>query len=254
MASDDLFDLSGQVALVTGGSRGLGLGIAKALAFGGFQVIAVARTLSEQLAAAMDETATSNQGSLRFLGCNLDETASLAGLVKTVRGEFGPIYGLVNNAGIGTPGVLATMADRDIEAMVHLNVLTPIMLTKYAVRSMLASGGGRIVNIASIVAATGYHGLAAYSASKASLVGFTRSLARELGPLGITVNAVAPGFLDTDMTHALRPDERARIARRSALRRMAEIADVADMVAYLFSDKARNITGVTMTVDAGNTA
>jgi 3-oxoacyl-[acyl-carrier protein] reductase len=119
---------------------------------------------------------------------------------------------------------------------------------------MMAQGSGRIVNITSVVASTGYSGLSAYSATKASLIGFTRSLAREVGKLGITVNAVAPGFIDTEMTHSLTDGERAKIARRSALQRLADIDDVANAVAFLISDKARNITGTVLTVDAGNTA
>jgi 3-oxoacyl-[acyl-carrier protein] reductase len=119
---------------------------------------------------------------------------------------------------------------------------------------MMAHGGGRIVNITSITATTGYSGLSAYSATKASLIGFTRSLAREVGLLGITVNAVAPGFLATEMTDTLDAAQRARIARRSALRRLAEIDDVAHAVEFLIGDKARNITGTVVTVDAGNTA
>jgi 3-oxoacyl-[acyl-carrier protein] reductase len=161
---------------------------------------------------------------------------------------------LVNNAGIGTAGVLANMKDADIERLVRLNVVVPLMLTKYVVRSMLTQGEGRIVNVSSVVAQTGYSGLSVYSATKSSLGGFTRSLAREVGSLGITVNAVAPGFVDTDMTHTLSPAEREKIERRSALRRMPEVEDVADMVDYLVSDKARNITGTVITVDAGNTA
>ncbi len=135
-----------------------------------------------------------------------------------------------------------------------LNVTVPVLMTKHVLKSMLASGQGRIVNISSIVGATGYSGLSAYSATKAALNGFTGALARELGPAGITVNAVAPGFIDTDMTHSLTAAERGKIERRSALRRMAEISDVANMVDYLMSEKARNITGTVMTVDAGNTA
>jgi 3-oxoacyl-[acyl-carrier protein] reductase len=133
-------------------------------------------------------------------------------------------------------------------------VLMPITLTKHVVRSMLTGGGGRIVNISSIVSHTGYSGLSAYSATKSALNGFTRSLARELGPLGITVNAVAPGFVDTAMTQELRPADREKIEQRSALKRMPAVDDVAHLVDYLFSDKARNITGTVMTVDAGNTA
>jgi 3-oxoacyl-[acyl-carrier protein] reductase len=164
------------------------------------------------------------------------------------------MFGLVNNAGIGTNGILATMHDSHIEQLLRINLLSPIILSKYVVRSMMACGSGRIVNVSSIVSFTGYSGLAVYGASKASLIGFTRSLAREVGPLGITVNAVAPGFIDTDMTGGLGAEDRAKIIRRSALRRQAKVGDVANAVEYLLSDKAQNITGTVLTVDAGSTA
>jgi 3-oxoacyl-[acyl-carrier protein] reductase len=150
--------------------------------------------------------------------------------------------------------MLATMRDDQIEALVHLNTVAPIVLSRYAVRSMMVERAGRIVNVASIVASTGYSGLSVYAATKASMIGFTRSLAREVGQLGITVNAVAPGFLDTEMTQEMSEEQRAKIARRSALQRLPEAVDVATAVEFLLSDKARNITGVTLTVDAGNTA
>jgi 3-oxoacyl-[acyl-carrier protein] reductase len=240
--------------IVTGGSRGLGLGIAQKLAASGFQVIVIARSETEKLRAAMQQAEHDEQGTLHFYPFDLSDISAIPGLVKTLRAEFGALYGLVNNAGLGTGGVLANMQDKHIEQLVHLNVLSPIALTKYVVRSMMTGSGGRIVNLSSVVSFTGYSGLSVYSATKASLTGFTRSLARELGPLGITVNAVAPGFIDTEMTHDLSPDHRAKIARRSALRRMAEVEDVANAVDFLFGDKARNITGTVMTVDAGNTA
>jgi 3-oxoacyl-[acyl-carrier protein] reductase len=239
--------------VVTGGSRGIGLGIARALAGGGDRVIVLARRESAELAAAMGEAEAAG-GAIHFVPCDLGDIAALGDLVKRLRREFGAFHGLVNNAGIGTSGVLATMPDGKIEELVRLNVLSPMVLTKYVARAMMAGGGSRIVNIGSIVASTGYNGLSVYSATKAALAGFTRSLARELGPLGITVNAVAPGFIDTEMTRELNPGQRERIARRSALQRMPEVADVAGAVAFLLSEAARNITGTVLTVDAGNTA
>jgi 3-oxoacyl-[acyl-carrier protein] reductase len=171
-----------------------------------------------------------------------------------LRKDFGPIYGLVNNAGISVDGALAMLQISQMEQVVRLNTLSPMVVTKAAVRSMMSDGGGRIVNIASIVAFTGYSGLSVYGASKASLVGFTKSLAREVGKLGITVNAVAPGFVDTDMTRGMKDEQREQIVRRSALKRLVEVEDVANAVEFLLSDGAKNITGTVVTVDAGNTA
>jgi 3-oxoacyl-[acyl-carrier protein] reductase len=155
---------------------------------------------------------------------------------------------------LGTGGILSTMHDQDIQRLIQLNTVSPILLSKYVVRSMMAQREGRIINIASIVAATGYSGLSVYSATKAALLGFTRSLAREVGPLGITVNAVAPGFIATEMTQELDEAQREKIARRSALKRMADPIDVARSVEFLLGEAGRNITGTTLTVDAGNTA
>ena len=236
--------------LVTGGSRGLGLAIATRLASCGYRVVALARSVTDELRAAL----AAHGEALLFQAGDLADTAAIGGMVGEVRRRVGPLYGLVNNAGLGTPGLLSMMRDPDIEALVRLNTLAPLVLTKYVVRSMMAEREGRIVNISSVVAASGYKALAAYSATKAALEGFTRSLAREVGQLGITVNAVAPGFVDTAMTHAMSDSEREQIMRRSALRRMAEPDDVAGAVEYLLGEKARNITGIVLTVDAGNTA
>jgi 3-oxoacyl-[acyl-carrier protein] reductase len=171
-----------------------------------------------------------------------------------LRKDLGPIYGLVNNAAVGFDGALAIMHNLQIEQLVRLNTLSPIVLSKYVVRFMMADGGGRIVNIASIIGFTGYSGLSVYGATKASMIGFTRSLAREVGRKGVNVNAVAPGFLDTDMTQRLDEAQRQQIARRSALGRLAAIEDVANAVEFLLSDGAQSITGTVVTVDAGNTA
>ena len=240
--------------LVTGASRGLGLAIATTLATAGYRVIALARTESEALRGARAEIERKSAGSLQFHGFDLSATAQIGGMVSDLRKEVGPIYGLVNNAGIGTAGVLAMMRDHEIEKLTQLNVVAPIVLTKYVLRSMMVERSGRIVNMASVVGSTGYSGLAAYAATKAAMIGFTRSLAREIGPLGITVNAVAPGFVDTEMTKELDAHARERIARRSALKRLADKDDVAGTVEFLLSDRAKNITGITLTVDAGNTA
>jgi 3-oxoacyl-[acyl-carrier protein] reductase len=240
--------------IVTGGSRGLGLGIARKLVDAGYRVVAIARRESEELACAIRQTEQARKGSLVFESFDLENTRDIPDLVKRLRKDFGSIYGLVNNAGLGTSGVLATMRDSEIQRLVHLNTVSPIILTKSVVRSMMARGGGRIVNVASIVSTTGYSGLSVYSATKAAIVGFTHSLAREVGPLGINVNAVAPGFVETDMTEGLGERHRDQIARRSALRRLVGTDDVGDAVEFLLGNKARNITGTVLTVDAGNTA
>jgi 3-oxoacyl-[acyl-carrier protein] reductase len=240
--------------LVTGGSRGLGLAIARTLRAAGYGVIAVARQMNDQLAAAMTEKGKAGAGSLAFVPFDLAETQDIPTLVRTVRKQFGPLYGLVNNAGLGTDGLLAIMQNSQIERLLRVNTLAPIMLSKYVVRSMMADGGGRIVNVSSIIGFTGYSGLSVYGATKASMIGFTRSLAREVGRLGINVNAVAPGFLDTEMTQGLQGEQRNKVAGRSALRRLASVDDVADTVEFLMGDKAKSITGTVMTVDAGSTA
>ena len=222
--------------LVTGGTRGLGLGIARTLAGSGFLMVALARKDTDALAAARDESARDGRGALHFQAYDLEDIDGIGALVKSLRAGFGPFYGLVNNAGIGTSGILANMPDSAIERLIRLNVTSPLTLTltltltKYLVRSMMTGQGGRIVNVSSIVGAT------------------------EVRPLGITVNAVAPGFVEADLTHEMNPGHRDKIARRSALHRMPEVADVANAVDFLFSEKAQNITGIDMTIDAGNTA
>jgi 3-oxoacyl-[acyl-carrier protein] reductase len=243
-----------QNVVVTGGSRGLGLGIGRKLAAGGYRVIAVARKETDQLKSAIREAEAANPGSFHFVPFDLSEIESIPPLIKALRKDFGPIYGLVNNAGISFDGALSLMPTSRIEQLVRLNTVSPIVLTKYVVRSMMADGGGRIVNMASIVASTGFSGLSVYGATKASLIGFTRSLAREVGRMGVNVNAVAPGFVDTEMTQGLTKEQRQQIMRRSALKRLPEIDDVANAVEFLLGDRSKSITGTVLTVDAGTIA
>jgi len=239
--------------LVTGGSRGIGLAIVQRLAATGYGVVAVARRESEELSAAI-KTAAGGQGAIHFLPCDLGEIDRIADFVKSAREKFGPLYGLVNNAGISFEGLLANTHNSQIEQIVRVNVVSPIVLTKFVVRHMMADGGGRVVNIGSIIGSTGYNGLSVYGATKAAANGFSRSLAREVGRAGITVNTVAPGFIETELTRSLDAEQKSRIASRSALRRLPGVDDIAAMVEYLLGDGAKNITGTVMTVDAGNTA
>lgn len=237
--------------LVTGGTRGVGLAVASRLAADGYRVFALGRKESPDLAKAITGYPA---GTLNFVPFDLMQVDVIPDLVREMKAEHGPFYGLVNNAALGTEGLLSNMHNSEIEKLIKLNTVSPIMLTKYVVRGMMTAGEGRIVNISSIIASTGYSGLSVYGATKAATLGFTRSLAREVGRLGINVNAVAPGFMDTEMTRSMATGQRVKIASRAALKRLAEVEDVAAMVAYLMSDAARNITGAVMTVDAGNTA
>ncbi len=240
--------------IVTGATRGLGLGIAGRLAKDGYRVIAVGRSANDAFAAAQATAARETEGEIVLRPFDLADIDGLGEFVRELRSEFGTPWGLVNNAGLGTDGLLANMHLSQIEALVRLNTLSPIVVSKYVVRAMMTAREGRVINVASIIASTGYSGLSVYGATKASLVGFTKSLAREVGRLGITVNAVAPGFLETEMTEGLGDEGRQQVARRSALRRMPKVEDVAAMVAFLIGDGGANITGTVMTVDAGNTA
>lgn len=243
-----------QNVIVTGASRGLGLAIARKLSDAGYRVIALAREKRQPLVEAIAQADHSKGGALFFVPFDLHKIEEIPDFVRALRKEFGPIYGLVNNAAIGLTRSLAIMHNSEIEELVRVNMLAPILLTKYVVRSMLSAGSGRIVNVASIAGSTGSSGLSVYAATKSSMVGFTRSLAREVGRQGICVNAVAPGFMDTEMTDGLEKEQRLQIMRRSALRRFIDVVDVANAVEYLLGDKGRSISGIVLTVDAGASA
>jgi 3-oxoacyl-[acyl-carrier protein] reductase len=236
--------------LVTGASRGIGLAIVKRLAAAGHTAIALARTEGPALTAAMEES----KGAISFVPFDLNNLDGIPDMVRELRAKFGAIWGLVNNAGLSLEGLLANAHVSQIEAVIRLNTTAPIVLTKYVVRAMMAGGGGRIVNMSSIIGSTGYNGLSVYGATKASMIGFTKSLAREVGRLGVTVNAIAPGFIDTELTAGLGEEGREQVMRRSPLRRLADVEDVAAMVEFLMGDGGKNITGAVMTIDAGNTA
>lgn len=234
--------------IVTGARRGLGLAISQRLAADGYKVIAVARADSPELNAMCDGE------SVFFELFDLANTEQIHEWVGDLTKRHGRIYGLVNNAAIGSDGVLATMHERDIAQSLLINLQSPIVVSKYVSRSMLLGGTGRIINISSIIASTGFSGLSVYAATKAGLIGFTKSLSRELGKAGITVNCIAPGYMDTDMTKGIAPDKLLSITRRSPSGKLASVEAVAASVSFLLGDGGAMITGTTITVDAGSTA
>jgi len=238
------------LVLVTGATRGLGLAITTRLAADGYRVVGTSRNASD----ALDALCASHPGRVFFLPQNIGDTARLHAFVRQVTTMHGPIYGLINNAALGYDGVLATMHESQIGEMLRVNVEAPILLAKYCSRSMLLQRNGRIINVSSIIASTGFSGLSVYGASKSALSGLTRSLSRELGKAGITVNTLAPGYMATEMTIGLQGEKLESIRRRSPLGRLATVEDAASAVAFLLSPEAASITGTTLTVDAGSTA
>jgi 3-oxoacyl-[acyl-carrier protein] reductase len=168
--------------------------------------------------------------------------------------ERGEIYGLINNAAVGHDGLLATQHNSEIEELILVNLLAPIVLAKYFSRSMLTQNSGRIVNISSIVANTGYRGLSVYASTKGGLISFSRSLARDLGAAKITVNSILPGFMVSDMTSSLSLARMEKVTSRSPLGKLVDFQDVSALVVYLLNDSGAHITGASFTVDAGNSA
>lgn len=239
--------LDGEVALVTGASRGIGAAIADELAALGAKVIGTATT--DAGAAAIGERLAAQGGVGRAL--DVTDGAAVDALIESISTEFGPVSILVNNAGITRDQLLMRMKDEDWQAILDTNLTSVFRTSKAVLRGMMKMRKGRIVNIASVIGVTGNPGQANYAAAKAGIIAFSKSMAREIGSRGITVNVVAPGFIDTDMTRALPEQQREALLGQIALGRLGAAADIAKAVAFLASPSAAYITGETLHVNGG---
>ncbi len=234
--------------VVSGGSRGLGGSLVAGLLKAGYRVSTFSRSATD-----FTDGLAANESFL-FATADLADAESVSAFLKRAESDFGAPYGLVNCAAVAVEGLLATTPDQAIEKALAVNVGGTLRLTKLVVRRMmLAKAGGVILNISSISGVRGYKGLSAYAFGKGGLDAMTRSLARELGELGIRVNSVAPGFLETDMSHGLGKEQREQILRRTPLQRLGKAEDVLGPVLFLLSDQASFITGQILVVDGGNT-
>ena len=239
-------DLANRVALVTGSTRGIGRAIADTLGECGARVAVVGRDEARATEVARDL----GRGAVGF-ACDVSDTAAVAQLVADVEGEFGTLDILVNNAGITRDNIVMRIRDDDWDAVLDANLRGAFAAIRSASRGMMKRRWGRIINISSIVGLMGNKGQANYAASKAGLIGLTKSVAKELGSRNILVNAVAPGFIDTEMTAAMTPEARAGLIGAIPLERLGSPADVAAAVAFLASDHAAYITGQVIVVDGG---
>ncbi|RMH90888.1 3-oxoacyl-ACP reductase FabG [Lysobacter pythonis] len=239
--------LENEIALVTGASRGIGAAIADELAARGATVIGTAT--SESGAAAIGARLAAHGGHGRVL--NVNEAGSIEALIEAIQKEFGGLSILVNNAGITRDNLLMRMKDEDWQAILDTNLTSVYRASKAVMRGMMKARKGRIVNIASVVGVTGNAGQANYAAAKAGIIAFSKSLAKEIGSRGITVNVVAPGFIATDMTRDLPEDAKAAMNGQIALGRPGEPADIARAVAFLAGPDAAYITGETLHVNGG---
>ena len=240
-------DLSSKVALITGASRGIGAAIADTLAQAGATVIGTAT--SESGAQAIAERLAAWGGEGRVL--NIGEDNSVENLIADIEKQHGGLAILVNNAGITRDNLLMRMKDEEWDDIMQINLKSVFRASKAAMRGMMKARHGRIINITSVVGAMGNAGQANYAAAKAGLMGFAKSMAREVGSRGITVNCVAPGFIDTDMTRSLPEDTRKMFEAQTALGRFGEAQDIADAVLFLASEQGRYITGQTLHVNGG---
>ena len=240
-------DLSGKIALVTGASRGIGAAIADTLAQAGATVIGTATGGSG--AAAIGERLAQWNGQGRAL--NAAEADGIENLITDIEKEFGKLDILVNNAGITRDNLLMRMKEEEWDEIMQVNLKSVFRASKAVLRGMMKQRAGRIINITSVVGAMGNAGQANYAAAKAGLMGFAKSMAREVGSRGITVNCIAPGFIDTDMTRALPEEVRKTFEAQTALGRFGDAQDIADAVLFLASDQAKYITGQTLHVNGG---
>ena len=239
-------ELEGQVAVVTGGSRGIGRAIAGELSKAGASVAVVARSLE-----GAQETVDGLAGRSTALTCDVADPAQCADLVNSVQEQLGPIEILVNNAGITRDNILVRLKDEDWDAVMNTNLRGAFNTTRAVARGMMKRRSGRIINIASVVGLTGNRGQANYAASKAGLIGFTKSVALELAARGILANVVAPGFIETDMTAELPDEAREVLFERISLGRFGTPNDVAGAVRFLAGPAAAYITGQVLVVDGG---
>ena len=239
--------LAGEIALVTGATRGIGAAIADELASQGATVIGTAT--SESGAASIGARLAARGGHGRVL--NVTEAGAIEALVEAISKEFGGISILVNNAGITRDNLLMRMKDEDWQAILDTNLTSVYRSSKAVMRGMMKARRGRIVNIASVIGVTGNAGQANYAAAKAGIIAFSKSLAREIGSRGVTVNVVAPGFIDTDMTRDLPEDAKNAMLGQIALGRLGDPADIARAVAFLAGPAAAYITGETLHVNGG---
>lgn len=240
----------GESVLISGGSRGLGLAIVKSLLASGHSVA----TFSRKPSAEIDDLLVKYEGRLAFTQCDMRETGRFKQLVKDFESKVGRIFALVNNAGIVSENLLARQDAVEIEKLISVNLSGPLLLTRVAIRGMMIAGRGSIVNISSIVSVSGYKGTVAYSATKGGINAMTRALARELGGRGITVNTVAPGYMETELVAHMDPAKLKQIVRRTPLGRPGTVGDIVGVVRFLLSDEAKFVTGQTIVVDGGLTA